>query len=108
MTRATSPRNRSDLVVRFTFPQIRGEKPGHSRHVGRLTGGPQFKAGDAVRQTGIYEVTHDREHRPAHDVVMLSGDVFPGCENCDQRVRFRLVRTAPYIFHDEDFENPDE
>lgn len=35
---------------------------------------------------------------------MLSGDAFPPCDTCEQRVRFRLVRTAPYIFQDEDFE----
>ena len=67
---------------------------------------PAMKAGDTVRQTGIYEVTHDRDHREAHDVVMLADDVFPSCETCDQRVRFRLVRTAPYIFQDQDFEEP--
>jgi hypothetical protein len=59
---------------------------------------------DAVRLTGIYEVIHDRGHREAHEVVMRSGDPFPACETCDLRVRFRLVRTAPYIFDDEDFE----
>jgi hypothetical protein len=63
-----------------------------------------FSAGDTVRETGIYEVLHDRQHRAAHEVVMLSGDAFPPCDTCEQRVRFRLVRTAPYIFQDEDFE----
>ncbi len=62
------------------------------------------KPGDIVRQSGIYEVVHDREHRAAHEVVMISGDAFPNCETCDQNVRFRLVRTAPYIFQDQDFE----
>ena len=45
-----------------------------------------------------------REHRAAHEVVMIAGDAFPNCETCDQKVRFRLVRTAPYIFQDQDFE----
>ena len=58
-----------------------------------------------MRETGIYEVMHDRAHRSPHDVVMLAGDIFPDCETCDARVRFRLVRTAPYIFQDPDFEN---
>jgi len=30
-------------------------------------------------------------------------DLFPVCDQCDTRVRFKLVRTAPYIFDDEDF-----
>lgn len=62
-----------------------------------------FSAGDSVRETGIYEVIHDRGHRVAHEVVMLNGDAFPACDTCEQRVRFRLIRTAPYIFQDEDF-----
>jgi len=67
---------------------------------------PLFNANDPVRQTGIYEVIHDRGHRTAHEVVMLSGDFFPECDSCGDRVRFRLIRTAPYIFQDEDFEEP--
>ena len=97
-----------DLYLRLLRPLLKGDPPGPSRHSGRLSGGVMHKAGDPVRQTGIYEVTHDREHRAAHDVVMLAGDAFPPCETCDHRVRFRLVRTAPYIFQDEDFENPEE
>jgi hypothetical protein len=62
------------------------------------------RAGDTVRQSGIYEVIHDRGHRDAHEVVMISGERFPDCETCKEKVRFRLVRTAPYIFQDEDFE----
>jgi hypothetical protein len=68
--------------------------------------GKVFKSGEIVQETGIYEILHDREHRPVHEVVMLAGDLFPTCETCEARVRFRLVRTAPYIFQDEDFENP--
>ncbi|ABF39265.1 hypothetical protein Acid345_0260 [Candidatus Koribacter versatilis Ellin345] len=66
------------------------------------------KPGDVVRQSGIYEVVHDGEHRAAHEVVMIAGDAFPNCETCDQNVRFRLVRTAPYIFQDQDFEEDDK
>ena len=65
-----------------------------------------FTAGSTVRETGIYEVVHDHAHREAHEVVMLNGDSFPPCDTCEMSVRFRLVRTAPYIFQDEDFEEP--
>jgi len=64
----------------------------------------RYRAGDTVRQSGIYEVLHDRAHREAHEVVMISDERFPDCETCKEKVRFRLVRTAPYIFQDEDFE----
>jgi hypothetical protein len=80
---------------------------GKSRpHSGHKSGRPLvlFSAGETVRETGIYEVIHDRDHRAAHEVVMLSGDAFPACDTCREQVRFRLVRTAPYIFQDEDFE----
>ena len=76
-------------------------KPGHS---GRRSNERRFRSGEVVRQSGIYEVLHDREHRETHEVVMISGEHFPDCETCKEKVRFRLVRTAPYIFQDEDFE----
>ena len=82
----------------------RGPNGGAGRHARGRAAGRSHRPGDTVRQTGIYEVLHDREHRATHDAVMLGGDVFPSCDTCDRRVRFRLVRTAPYIFHDEDFE----
>ncbi len=62
-----------------------------------------FLPGAPAPDTGIYEVIHDRAHRDSHEVVMHRGDLFPPCDQCDQRVRFKLVRTAPYIFDDEDF-----
>jgi hypothetical protein len=71
---------------------------------GRRPNGRRHRSGEVVRQSGIYEVMHDRAHREAHEVVMISGDRFPDCETCQEKVRFRLIRTAPYIFQDEDFE----
>ncbi len=76
----------------------------NSGHAGRRPNRRRYRAGDTVRQSGIYEVIHDREHREAHEAVMISGEHFPDCETCKEKVRFRLVRTAPYIFQDEDFE----
>src|SRR6267142_2119420 len=42
------------------------------RRSGRGGNGQVYKCGDLVRETGIYEVTHDRNHRTAHEVVMLA------------------------------------
>ncbi len=92
-------------IPRPASPLLKGG--GKSRlHSGHKRGGPAalFAAGEIVRETGIYEVIHDRAHRSAHEVVMLNGDSFPACDTCREQVRFRLVRTAPYIFQDEDFE----
>lgn len=87
--------------------QLKGE--GRSRHhsLGGSRDGRTYSAGQPVVETGIYEVLHDHAHRTAHEVVMLSGNAFPPCDTCAERVRFRLVRTAPYIFQDEDFEDPE-
>lgn len=65
-----------------------------------------YRAGDVVRQSGIYEAIHEGSHRGPHDVVMIESDLFPPCDTCSDQVRFRLVRSAPYIFADADFEKP--
>jgi hypothetical protein len=77
--------------------------PPRSRH--ERSNGPRFKPGDPIKETGIYEVIHEGGHRAAHEAVMLADDRFPACDTCFERVRFRLVRTAPYIFDDADFES---
>ena len=95
-------------VTRLRDQQPRMKGGGKSRpHSGRPDRSEKlFNAGETVRETGIYEVIHDRAHRIAHEVVMLNGDSFPACDTCESRVRFRLIRTAPYIFQDEDFGEP--
>jgi hypothetical protein len=60
-----------------------------------------------VRETGIYEVIHDKGHRVNHDVVLFAKDVFPECDQCGKRVLYKVIRTAPYIFDDEDFKEND-
>jgi len=100
--RATSQKPQSKKAE---FHNFRAEERGGT---GRLRGrggshNKMFLPGVPVPETGIYEVIHDRGHRTAHEVVMHPGDLFPPCDQCDMRVRFKLVRTAPYIFDDEDF-----
>jgi len=96
---------RSITILR-TSPRAEGGRKSrpHSAHKQGTGSGPVFSAGETVRDTGIYEVIHDGAHRSAHEVVMLNGDAFPACDTCATKVRFRLVRTAPYIFQDADFE----
>jgi hypothetical protein len=81
--------------------RFRHHDPGPAR--GRGKHGQIFLPGEPVPETGIYEVIHDRSHRASHEVVMHGQDLFPACDQCDTRVRFKLIRTAPYIFDDEDF-----
>lgn len=66
-----------------------------------------FRPGDVVLESGIYEVVHHRGHRETHDAVMLRAKQFPACEQCRDMVRFKIKRTAPYIFHDDDFSSTD-
>jgi hypothetical protein len=93
--------NRSRKISEFSAQAPRPPKShyGHGRNDGDV-----FNSGDVVRHTGIYEVIHDGHHRTAHEVVMHVGDFFPACDTCDDRVKFKVIRTAPYIFDDEDFE----
>jgi hypothetical protein len=85
--------------------QLESRGPKSADHGGSRQSTRRYRCGEVVRQSGIYEVIHDREHREAHEVVMISGEHFPDCETCKEKVRFRLIRTAPYIFQDEDFED---
>ena len=62
-----------------------------------------FLPGQPVLESGIYEVIHDKGHRQAHEAVMYRDDLFPACDQCEMKVRFKLIRSAPYIFDDEDF-----
>lgn len=102
----TSPRPAGSSGAReqaFRFQQKDPTShPPRSRH--ERENGPRFKPGDPVKETGVYEVIHDRGHRIAHEAVMLAKDAFPECDTCHEKVRFRLLRSAPYIFDDDDFE----
>ena len=64
-----------------------------------MTDDPElYKPGDAVPETGIYDVTHadldGHEHAPPHPVTALRGTFFPPCRACQEHVRFRLREAA--------------
>ncbi len=61
-----------------------------------------YKPGDEVPESGIYQVMH-YQHRLYHEAVLVGGSRFPECQQCEQRVRFRLVGTAAHIEDDRDF-----
>ena len=79
----------------------RDKQRSHRRKPGQHT--KMFLPGQPVLESGIYEVIHDKDHREAHEAVMYRSDLFPVCDQCDMKVRFKLIRSAPYIFDDEDF-----
>jgi hypothetical protein len=102
-------RTRPNKVGQSTrrFAEANGEKNApYNSESRRVPHGELFAAGSVVRESGIYEVLHDLGHRSAHEVVMIAEELFPTCDVCDDRVRYRVLRTAPYIFSDVDFEDP--
>lgn len=64
---------------------------------GKPTLGEVFKSGDRVPSTGVYKVTHKREHAAPHDVIAIFGDVFPPCRTCGTHVTFEVVHTAVHV-----------
>lgn len=61
-----------------------------------------FRVGDPIPTSGIYRAVHG-DHRLAHDITLLSGDVFPRCSKCGETVIFELLAAAPAGLHDSDF-----
>src|SRR5690348_4412826 len=61
-----------------------------------------FRVGDAITSSGIYRAIHG-DHRVAHEITLLSGDVFPRCRKCGKDVIFELVVAAPAANRDRAF-----
>jgi len=53
-----------------------------------------FKPGEKCEASGIYLVTHDRNHVSPHEVTVILGELFPPCRACGQHASFRAVRLA--------------
>lgn len=65
--------------------------------------GDEFKPGDKVPHSGIYDVLHDRFHRERHQVTCVYDETFPPCRGCGRGVKFRLAVRAIHIKSDDDF-----
>lgn len=58
-------------------------------------------AGDVVPESGIYRLEcHDD---PEDTAALIRNRVFPACERCGGRARYRLIQKAPYVLEDPDF-----
>ncbi len=51
--------------------------------------------------SGIYECHHGDGQRGT--VTLVRGSRFPTCEECENRLTYRLLHEAPYIYEDPDF-----
>ncbi len=63
----------------------------------------EYKPGDKCEQSGIYNVTHDRNHHQTHQVTVVWGEPFPPCNGCGQHPRFMLSQAAIHVKNDEQF-----
>jgi hypothetical protein len=66
--------------------------------------GKEFKPGEKVETSGVYDVLHDRldgdTHADHHRVTAIVGTVFPHCRGCREWVRFQLHLAAEHIATD--------
>lgn len=65
--------------------------------------GDEFKPGEKVLASGIYEVVHDPEHTGEHEVTCVYGEHFPPCNHCGHHPRFTLSRKAVHVKWSEHF-----
>jgi hypothetical protein len=65
-----------------------------------------YKPGQMVPISGMYTVIH-LDHRSAHEVLAIRGDVFPACRICKAQVRFQITQVIPHVTHDFDLAGPD-
>ncbi|HEX4663847.1 MAG TPA: hypothetical protein VH196_05615 [Terriglobales bacterium] len=70
---------------------------------GRKTVRYALRAGDAVPESGVYEVIHRECSSDVRQAVFLAGEAFPGCRICGAKVRFQLKQAVPHISEDRDF-----
>ncbi len=71
--------------------------------LGYISGEPlegPYNAGDVVPESGIYRLEC---HDPEETAAFIRHHVFPACELCGGKARYRLVQKAPYILEDPDF-----
>lgn len=70
----------------------------------------EFKAGEKVPATGIYDVIHDRldgdEHAQAHQVLAIAGTVFLPCRGCRTSVTFRFHAGLEHLESHHHFQSP--
>ena len=68
---------------------------------GEQSSGRTYAPDEEIPESGIYQILHENGEKDT--VVFLRGNIFPNCADCGAQVRYSIVRTAPYIFEDEDF-----
>jgi hypothetical protein len=83
---ARKPRNRGIYVVDK-------RKPNDPESLLKEAMAEQYKTGEIVPYSGIYQVAH-AEHRLPHEVTLLRANAFPPCSKCGNNVVFKLLRAV--------------
>jgi hypothetical protein len=65
--------------------------------------GKVYKPGDTVESSGIYRVTHDKNHAAEHEVTCVYGKRFPPCNGCGAHPRFVAMKLAQHMDHNQHF-----
>ena len=63
----------------------------------------QYKPGEKCEASGIYQVTHDRNHAGEHEVTVVLGEPFPPCNHCGHHPRFLMIRQAQHVLSNDHF-----
>jgi len=57
----------------------------------------EYKPGEIVPWSGIYKISHDRDHpEMPHEVTVIKGRRFPTCRHCEG-MSFELVHAAHHV-----------
>jgi len=62
----------------------------------------EYQTGDAVPESGVYRVRHDRAHTAPHEVTCSTGHAFPPCRTC-RAPHFELLMAAQQVDQNEHF-----
>ena len=82
-----------------------GRLDGHAApmHSQARTKTREFKPGEKIPVSGMYDAVHDRidgqAHAADHQLALIAGGEFPNCKACQGWVRFRLHQaTQPVTY----------
>ena len=57
----------------------------------------EYRPGEKCEASGIYKVTHDKNHHQEHEVTVVFGESFPPCNHCGNHPRFLMVHRAQHV-----------
>ena len=71
---------------------------------GEIANRDVYSPGEQVRLSGIYRARHYKHRQDDGEIALFAGANFPGCGDCDDLVDYTLIRSAPGLSEDPDFQ----